>query len=34
MKFLILRDGEKFVEGEVTELKPVGKLDDSVFGEP
>jgi hypothetical protein len=34
MKSLILRDGAKFIEATVTELKPEGKLDDSVFARP
>jgi hypothetical protein len=33
-KFLMTRDGEKYVEGENSDLQPVGKLDDSVFGKP
>jgi outer membrane lipoprotein-sorting protein len=34
MKMAIKRGGKQFVESEVTELKPVGKLDDSVFAKP
>ncbi len=30
----IKRDGEKFVEGEITEYKTLDKLDDSVFAKP
>ena len=33
-KYLIKRDGEKFVESEVHDIQAVGKLDDSVFGKP
>jgi hypothetical protein len=33
-KFLITRDGEKFVEAEASDLQSVGKLDDSTFGRP
>ena len=33
-KFLIKRDGEKFVESELHDIQAVGKLDDSVFGKP
>jgi hypothetical protein len=33
-KFLMTRDGEKFVESEASEMQAVGKLDDSVFGKP
>ena len=33
-KILIKRDGEKFVEAEESDMVPVGKLDDSVFGKP
>ena len=33
-KFLIKHDGEKFVEAEAIEFRPVGKLDDSVFAKP
>ena len=33
-KYLIKRDGEKFVESEVHDVQAVGKLDDSVFGKP
>ncbi len=34
MKFLINRDGKKFVEAEVTDLKYVEKLDDKEFAKP
>jgi hypothetical protein len=34
MKIMIKRDGEKYVESQVTEFKAVGKLEDSVFGKP
>ena len=33
-KFLIKHDGEKFVEAEAIEFRPVGKLDDNVFAKP
>ncbi|MGE3805072.1 MAG: hypothetical protein AB7K24_10410 [Gemmataceae bacterium] len=33
-KIKILRDGKKFVEAENTDIKPMGKLPDSVFGKP
>jgi hypothetical protein len=33
-KFLVHRDGKKFVEGETVEYKAMGKLDDSVFAKP
>ncbi len=33
-KFLVKRDGEKFVEAEMHDVEPSGKLDDSVFGKP
>lgn len=33
-KYLIKRDGEKFVEAEAHDIQAVGKLDDSVFGKP
>jgi hypothetical protein len=33
-KYLIKRDGEKFVEAEAHDIQACGKLDDSVFGKP
>jgi hypothetical protein len=33
-KVLINRDGKKFVEGEVTEMKLLEKIEDSVFAKP
>lgn len=33
MKMVIKRDGKRYVEGEVSEIRP-GKIDDSVFAEP
>jgi hypothetical protein len=33
-KLLINRDGKKFVEAEISDLKLLEKLDDSVFGKP
>jgi hypothetical protein len=33
-KFVMTRDGEKYIESETSELKPAGKLDDSVFAKP
>jgi len=34
MKYVILQDGEKFLEGEMTETKFVDKVDDSLFEKP
>jgi hypothetical protein len=34
MKTLIKRDGNKYIEAEHTEVKPVDKLDDKVFAKP
>jgi hypothetical protein len=34
MKILINRDGQKYVEGEVTEIEFKEKIDDSVFAKP
>jgi hypothetical protein len=33
-KYLVKRDGEKFVEAEAHDIKACEKLDDSVFGKP
>jgi hypothetical protein len=33
-KLEILRDGEKFLEGEITEFKMLDKLDDNTFAKP
>jgi hypothetical protein len=34
MKVRITHDGQKFLEGEMTEVRPLDKLDDSVFARP
>jgi hypothetical protein len=33
-KVLITRDGDKFVEAEVSDFQSAGKLDDATFGKP
>ena len=33
-KITVLRDGKKFVEGEITDFTPKEKLDDSTFAKP
>jgi hypothetical protein len=34
MKMLILQNGKRFLQGEMIEVKPLDRLDDSVFAKP